>query len=242
MRDRSAGRTGDTATAAAAARTDSPTRGRNRNLKRLAVPIFLMLVIAMFAVTASRALPGLPILTQPRIAEMPLRRMFSTVLYNNYQTRTRFLDAYTTSNFMDKLRGMLAVERMAARTLAMRPLGSVPWYHRSIAALKGGRASAAREFGLRSLRDGPFTRGYAADRVAVAVRYWDDLTEAEHVRAYAYMRKMVYYTDSILVAQAAQDQPGVEEHLWAAVSGDASLEKRLGIRLRNGRHHLFNRK
>jgi len=171
--------------------------------------------------------------------DMPLRRMFSTVLYNNYQTRIRFHEGASSPNFMDRMRGMRDVDRMAARTRALRPLGSQPWYHRAAAAHRGGRATAAREYGLRSLRDGPFTRGYAADRVAMAVRYWDDLTEAERVSAYAFMRKMVYYTDSILVAKAAEDQPGVEEHLWAAVEGDENLEIRLGVRLRNGRHHLF---
>lgn len=213
-----------------------------RRLKRLAVPLFLVLVIGMFSAVAWRALPDLPILTQPRVAEMPLRRMFSTVLHDNYQTRAVLYDALTTPIFMDKLRGMLKVERQTARTLAMRPIGSEFWYHRSVAAHKSGRASFAREYGLRALRDGPFTRGYAADRVAITVRYWDDLSEAERTRAYAYMRKMVYYTDSILVAEAAEDQPGVEDHLWVAVAGNEPLESRLTIRLRNGRRHLFRRK
>lgn len=216
--------------------------GRRRSLKRLAVPLFLVAVIGMFSAVAWRALPDLPILTQPRVAEMPLRRMFSTVLHDNYQTRAMLYDALTTPIFMDKLRGMLKVERKTARTLAMRPIGSEFWYHRSVAARKSGRASFAREYGLHALRDGPFARGYAADRVAITVRYWDDLSDAERTMAYAYMRKMVYYTDSILVAEAAEDQPGVEDHLRAAVAGDEPLEIRLTFRLRDGHNRLFRRK
>ncbi|MDF1721396.1 MAG: hypothetical protein P1U65_12040 [Minwuia sp.] len=220
---------------------DRPARSGSI-LRRLAVPIFLSLVIAVFGTTAYRALPDLPILTRPEVEGMPFRRMFSTALYDDHAIAARYDTAITDPIFMSRLSHLLAVERMARRSLAQRPIGSRFWYHRSAAAHRSGRASDARTHGLRALSDGPFSRTYAADRVAIAVRYWDDLTEAERDRAYAYMRKMVYYTDSILVAQAAEDQPGVEDHLWTAVAGDENLEIRLGVRLRNGKRHLFRQR
>ncbi len=204
-------------------------KGR-RQAKRIALPLMLFGFVFLFGLFAARAIPALPVLTEPDIADVPMSRLFTRAELLAHRAAVAVVTASVERRFLLRMRTLLDAELAARRSLALRPVGSEVWHARAYAALKSGRVQDAERYTLHALNDGPFSSRFAPSRFSLGLRFWDSLSEAEQQRHYALIRKAIYYEPEAFVDGIVP----VEElvvHARTAIGDDRRLNDHLTRRL-----------
>lgn len=201
-----------------------------RQAKRIALPLFLFGFVLLFGLFAARAIPALPVLTEPDISDVPMSHLFTRAGLLTHRAGIAVENGSAEWRFMLRMRMLLDAEQAARKSLALRPVGSEAWNARAYAALKSGRVSDAGRYTLYALNDGPFSSRFAPTRLSLGLRFWDSLSEAEQRRHYALIRKVVYYEPEAFLDGIIP----VEElvvHARTAIGDDKRLNGHLTRRL-----------
>lgn len=201
-----------------------------RQVKRIALPLVLFGFVFLFGLFAARAIPALPVLTEPDIADVPMSHLFTRAELLTHRAAVAVETASVERRFLLRMRTLLDAEFAARKSLALRPVGSEVWHARAYAALKSGREKDAERYTLHALNDGPFSSRFAPSRFSLGLRFWDSLSVAEQQRHYALIRKAIYYEPEAFVDGIIP----VEElvvHARTAIGDDRRLNGYLTRRL-----------
>jgi len=201
-----------------------------RQAKRIALPLFLLGFVFLFGLFAARAIPALPVLTEPDISDVPMSHLFTRADLLTHRAGIAVETGSAEWRFMLRMRLLLDAELAARKSLALRPVGSEAWNARAYTALKSGRVSDAERYTLYALNDGPFSSRFAPTRLSLGLRFWDSLSEAEQQRHYALIRQVVYYEPEAFLDGIIP----VEElvvHARTAIGDDKRLNGHLTRRL-----------
>lgn len=203
-----------------------------RQAKRFALPLVLFGFVFLFALFAARAIPALPVLTEPDIADVPMSHLFTRADLLTHRAAVAVETASAERRFLLRMRTLLDAEFAARKSLALRPVGSEAWHARAYAALKSGRVKDAERYTLYALNDGPFGSRFAPSRLSLGLRFWDSLSEAEQQRHYALIRKVIYYEpEGFVVGFMPVEQ--LVAHVRTAIGDNPRLNLHLNGRLRN---------
>jgi|GEM_PF-4335415 len=203
-----------------------------RQAKRIVLPLFLLGFVFLFGLFAARAIPALPVLTEPDISDVPMSHLFTRADFLTHRAGIAVETGSEEWRFMLRMRTLLDAERAARKSLALRPVGSEAWNARAYAALKSGRVSDAERYTLYALDDGPFSSRFAPTRFSLGLRFWDSLSESEQQRHYALIRKAVYYEPEVFVDGIIPVEELVA-HARTAIGDDRRLNNHLTRRLKN---------
>lgn len=213
------------------ARASRTAAGKGARLaKHIGLPLFLFGFVFLFGLFAARAIPALPVLTEPDISDVPMSHLFTRADFLTHRAGIAIETGSAEWRFMLRMRALLDAELAARKSLALRPVGSEAWNARAYAALKSGRVSDAGRHTLNALNDGPFNSRFAPTRLSLGLRFWDSLSEAEQRRHYALIRKVVYYEPEAFLDGIMP----VEElvvHARRAIGDDERLNSHLTRRL-----------
>ncbi|MDF1735854.1 MAG: hypothetical protein P1U37_11255 [Minwuia sp.] len=208
----------------------TPAERSRRQAKRIALPVLLFGFVLLFGLFAARAIPALPVLTEPDIADVPMSRLFTRAELLTHRAGTAIETASAERRFLLRMRLLVDAEFAARKSLALRPVSSEAWHARAYAALKSGRTTDAERYTRHALNDGPFSSRFAPSRLSLGLRFWDSLSEAEQQRHYALIRKVIYYEPEGFVDGIIPVQDLVV-HVRAAIGDDRRLNGHFDRRL-----------
>ncbi|WP_281019522.1 MULTISPECIES: hypothetical protein [unclassified Minwuia] len=201
-----------------------------RQARRIALPLFLLGFVFLFGLFAARAIPALPVLTEPDISDVPMSRLFTRADLLTHRAGTAIETGSAEWRFMVRMRALRDAELAARKSLALRPIGSEAWNARAYAALKSGRVSDAGRYTLNALNDGPFSSRFAPTRFSLGLRFWDSLSEQQKQRHYALIRNAIYYEPEAFLGGILPAEELVA-HARKAIGDDSQLTGKLDRRL-----------